>query len=230
MQGRQFLNGHPTLLEEDGIHSRFDSEQNLENLAKSYPDAIPPKGLIRTKGICFCASQFHCKINADGSGLRRFGCHRVGLKGEVSYPKVRGPQHLTHQPASRVQDHGGNFMKLSYVFIFNTIAALGYGVGLLIIPGTVLTWHGISADSSTILMARYFAVALFGIGLVTWLARDSDESNARDALTIGLPISYIIGFGLSLQATLTGQMSALGWLPVVVYLLLIVGFGYFRFR
>ena len=121
-------------------------------------------------------------------------------------------------------------MKLSYVFIFNTIAALGYAVGLIIIPATVLTWHGISTDASTILMARYFAVALLGIGLVTLLARDAEESKARDALTLGLPLSYIVGLVLSLQSTLTGQMSALGWLPVVIYLLLVIGYGYFRFR
>jgi hypothetical protein len=121
-------------------------------------------------------------------------------------------------------------MKLSSVFVFNTIAALGYAAGLLFIPATIMTWHGIATDTSTILMARYFGVALLGIGLVTWLARDSDESKARDSLTIGLPISYIAGLALSLQATLAGQMSALGWLPVVVYLLLIIGFGYYQFR
>ncbi len=121
-------------------------------------------------------------------------------------------------------------MKLSYVFIFNTIAALGYAIGLLIVPATVMTLHGISTDPSTILMARYFGVALLGIGLVTWLARNSDESHARDAMTLGLPISYVAGLLLSLQATLTGQMSVVGWLPVVVYLLLVAGYSYFRFR
>jgi hypothetical protein len=121
-------------------------------------------------------------------------------------------------------------MKLSSVFIFNTIAALGYAAGLLIIPATIMSWHGISTDTSTILMARYFGVALLGIGLVTWFARYADESKARDAITLGLPISYIAGFVLSLQATLAGQMNALGWLPVAVYLLLMIGFGYFRFR
>ena len=121
-------------------------------------------------------------------------------------------------------------MKLTYVFIFNALTALGYAAGLLIIPATIMTWHGISNDPSTILMARFFGVALLGIGLVTWLARNSEESQARDALTLGLPISYIVGLILSLQSTLTGQMSVLGWLPVAVYFLLIAGFGYIRFR
>jgi hypothetical protein len=116
-------------------------------------------------------------------------------------------------------------MKLSTVFVFNTLAALGYAAGLLIIPATIMTWHGIPYDASTILMARYFGVALLGIGLVSWFARNTEKSNARDAIALGLPISYIAGFVLSVQATLAGQMNDLGWLPVVVYLLLILGYG-----
>ena len=58
-------------------------------------------------------------------------------------------------------------MKLSHVFIFNPLAALGYAAGFLIIPATIMSWHGITGDIYTILMARYFGVALLGIGLVT---------------------------------------------------------------
>jgi hypothetical protein len=121
-------------------------------------------------------------------------------------------------------------MKLSHVYIFNTIVAIVYALGLLIVPATIMTMHGIGSDPSALLMARYFGVGLLGIGLVTWLARNSDKSQAQDAISLGFMISYVIGFVVSLQATLAGQMNAVGWLPVVIYLLLIAGLGYFRFR
>jgi len=121
-------------------------------------------------------------------------------------------------------------MKLSHVYIFNTLVALVYALGLLIVPATIMSLHGIGSDPSTILMARYFGVGLLGIGLVTWLARNSDKSQARDSISLGFLISYVVGLVLSLWATLTGQMNAVGWLPVVIYLLLIVGIGYFRSR
>ena len=117
-------------------------------------------------------------------------------------------------------------MKLSHVYIFNTLAALGYAIVLLIVPSTVLLLHGISADQSTILVARYFGVALVGMGLVTWFARNSEKSQAQDAITLGLAISYIVGLLLSLRSNLAGQMNALGWLPFVIYLLLSVMLGY----
>jgi hypothetical protein len=121
-------------------------------------------------------------------------------------------------------------MKLFHVYIFNTIVAIVYALGLLIVPATIMTLHGISSDPSTLLMARYFGVGLLGIGLVTWLARNSDKSQAQDAISLGFLISYVVGLVVSLQATLAGQMNAVGWLPVVIYLVLIVGLGYFRFR
>jgi len=121
-------------------------------------------------------------------------------------------------------------MKLKHVFLLTAIAVLSYAVGLLIIPATVNSWHGIGTDPSTLLMSRFFGVALLSTGLPAWLARDSEESKARDALTLGLLLSFIVGLVVAVQATLSGQMNALGWLPAALYLLLIIGFGYFRFR
>jgi len=121
-------------------------------------------------------------------------------------------------------------MKLSHVFIINTLISLGYAAGFLFIPNTLISWHGMTPTPSLILMARYFAVALMGIGLVAWFARNAADSITRDAITNGLALSFIVGFALSLQATLSGLLNAMGWLPVGAYLILIVGYGYFRFK
>lgn len=119
-------------------------------------------------------------------------------------------------------------MKLSHIYIFNTIVALGYSILLLIVPSTLLSLHGISTDQSALLMGRYFAVALLGMGSATWLARNAEASKARDAITLGFLVSYIAGFLVSLYGTLTDQMNALGWLAVAVYLVLVLGLGYIQ--
>lgn len=103
-------------------------------------------------------------------------------------------------------------MKFSFIYIFNTIVALGYSFLLLFFPSQLLTIHGISPDPSALLMGRYFGVALLGMGLATWLARNSVASEARDAITLGFFISYIPGVIISLYGVLSGQMNALGWL------------------
>jgi hypothetical protein len=123
----------------------------------------------------------------------------------------------------------GDLMKLSHIYIFNTLIALGYGTFLLISPVPLLSLHGISPDPSALLMGRYFGVALYGMGLATWLARNAEPSQARNAITLGFLVSYIAGFLVSLEGTLSGQMNAVGWVAVAAYLLLVIGFGYFQF-
>jgi hypothetical protein len=119
-------------------------------------------------------------------------------------------------------------MKLSLVYIFNTIVALTYSFLLLLFPAQLLALHGIAPDPSALLMGRYFGVALLGMGLTTWLARNSAASEARDAITLGFLISYIPGVLVSLYGTLSGGMNALGWLAVAVYSALVIGFGYLQ--
>ena len=120
-------------------------------------------------------------------------------------------------------------MKLSYVMILNSAAAFAYCLLLLIVPATILGWHGIAGDLSAQLIGRYFGVTLLGMGLISWMARNSDDSQARQAIVLGLLISNLAGLVLSLYGTISGQMNVLGWLAVAVYLLLTIGFGYFQF-
>ena len=120
-------------------------------------------------------------------------------------------------------------MKLSHVFSFNALVALVYAIGFVIVPNTVMGLHGLPAGDAQALMARYFGTALLGLGLIAWFVRDVAHPPLKNGITISLFLSSLIGFGLSIQATLAGQMNALGWLPTAVYLLLTLGFGYFRF-
>jgi len=120
-------------------------------------------------------------------------------------------------------------MKLSHVFSFNALVALVYAIGFVIVPNTVMGLHGLPAGETQALLARYFGVALIGLGLVAWFVRDITDPPMKDGITLSLFLSSLVGFVLSLQATLSGQMNAVGWLPTAVYLLLSLGFGYFRF-
>lgn len=120
-------------------------------------------------------------------------------------------------------------MKLSHVFSFNALVALVYAIGLLLAPNMVIGLHGLPAGETQALMARYFGVALLGLGLIAWFVRDIAHPPLKDGITLSLFLSSLAGFMLSLQGTLSGPMNALGWLPTAVYFLLTLGFGYFRF-
>jgi hypothetical protein len=120
-------------------------------------------------------------------------------------------------------------MKLKHVFIFNTVVALIYGISAVLIPTTIIDLHDMSVGPTGMFLGQLFGVALIGIGLVTWLVRDVTDPQATNAIALGLLISDVVGFVVSLLAMLAGLMNPLGWIGTGAYLILALGYGYFRF-
>jgi len=71
--------------------------------------------------------------------------------------------------------------------------------------------------------------AFIGFGVIAWLARKSEKSEARRAIVVGFVISFVIGFILSLISRLSGVGNELGWSTVGIYFLLALGYAYFEF-
>jgi hypothetical protein len=120
-------------------------------------------------------------------------------------------------------------MKLSSFLVLNAVIALVYGIGAVLVPGTVLTMYGMTPNPGMLLIGQFFGVALIGIGLVTWLARNVVDSAAQRAIILGLLISDVVGVIVALLGTLSGVMNAVGWSSVLIYLVLTLGYAYFQF-
>lgn len=120
-------------------------------------------------------------------------------------------------------------MKLKQLLVINAIITLAYGLGETLIPGTILTLYGLSSDPSTKLAAQYFGVALIGVGMLSWCARDVTDSKAQQGNIVSFLIYHTVGLIVSLSGTLRGIFSAVGWTAVAIYLFLGIGFAYFQF-
>ena len=120
-------------------------------------------------------------------------------------------------------------MKLSYLLIFNAVVALIYGICFVLVPATVSSIYGMTPNPGISLTGQFFGVALIGIGLVTWLARNVVDSTAQRAIILGLLISDVVGVIVAVLGTLSGVMNAVGWSAVGIYLLLALGYAYFQF-
>ncbi len=120
-------------------------------------------------------------------------------------------------------------MKLSTLMVINAVVGLAYALGLLLMPATLLSLHGMTSGSSEKLMAQFFGVALVAIGLLTWFARNVTDADTRRAIILALLVSNAIGVIVSVLGTLPGVMNALGWSAVALYLLLGFGYAYFQF-
>ncbi len=118
-------------------------------------------------------------------------------------------------------------MKIRTLMIIKAIVCASFGAFILIAPETIYSILGISLDAAGVIPARQYAASLFGNLMLTWIAKDAGESIARKAIIIALTVYDALGFFVALAAVITGQMNALGWLIVLLYLFLTLGFGYF---
>jgi MFS family permease len=120
-------------------------------------------------------------------------------------------------------------MKLSTLMIVNAIVAAVFGLGFVFAPGQVTSLYSPEVGVTLRYVAQLFGAALLGFAVLTWVARNAPDSEARRAILLALFVGDGVGFLLALVGQLGGVVNALGWSTVLIYLLLALGFGYFGF-
>ncbi len=125
-------------------------------------------------------------------------------------------------------------MKLSALMIVNAIIAVLFGLGFVFAPSQVASFYSPevgTAEAGAVLevVAQLFGAALLAFAVLTWVARNAPDSEARRAILLALFSGDAVGFVIALIAQIGGTVNALGWSTVAIYLLLAIGFGYFRF-
>ena len=118
-------------------------------------------------------------------------------------------------------------MKLKTLLIIKAIVCLCFGIPILVVPNFVYSIFGATLAAGGVFAAREYGASMMGNLMLTWFARNSQESDARWAIVFALFVYDAFGFVVSLIAILSGAINPLGWLVVVLYLLLASGFGYF---
>jgi len=120
-------------------------------------------------------------------------------------------------------------MKIKTLFIISAVIAVAYGIAFVIVPSQVCALYDIESTPILNYMDQLFGAALLAIGLISWFSRNAAVSEAQKAIILGLFIADGIGFIVSLIGQINNVLGSLGWLNVVIYLFLFVGFGYFQF-
>jgi hypothetical protein len=120
-------------------------------------------------------------------------------------------------------------MKLKTLMLIKAVVCLVFGLFLLFFPGALLNLMGASLGAAGLFTAREYGAALVGTLLLTWFARNAEESMARRAIILDLFVYDAIGFVVTLVNVLNGTLNFLGWGIVAVYLFFTIGYGYFWF-
>ena len=118
-------------------------------------------------------------------------------------------------------------MKFKTLMVIKAVVCLGFGPLLLFVPGPLLTLLGSTFGPGAALTAREYGAALIGNLMLTWFARNAEESVVRRAIILDLFVYDAIALVATLLIQLSGGLNLLGWGIVAVYLFFTVGFGYF---
>ena len=120
-------------------------------------------------------------------------------------------------------------MNSKTVLLVKALISVVLALLLLFLPSTFGGWFGLPSQDVGNLMARFFGVALLGIGLICYVSSSATASALRKNVILSLFITDTIGFILALIAQLQGAFNGLGWLIVALWLILalLLGYSYF---
>ena len=116
-------------------------------------------------------------------------------------------------------------MRLNTLLLIAGVLALVFGLSFLLVPGAVLPLYGIEAAAGTILMSRFFGVALVNLGLAVYLLRDVREATAQRGLVLAGVVGSAAGLAVAMMAQFGGLVNAMGWSTVAIYGLLLLGYA-----
>jgi len=121
-------------------------------------------------------------------------------------------------------------VKLKSLLIINAIITVIFGIAFVIIPWQVYSFYGIEPNPQLNYMAKLFGAALIAFAVLSWYARNSVSSDSLKAIVLAFFVGDVIGFIITFFGQLEKVVNDLGWLNVVIYFFLAIGFAYFQFR
>ena len=116
-------------------------------------------------------------------------------------------------------------MRLNTLLLIAGVLALVFGLGFLFAPGAVLPLYGMEPAAGTILMSRFFGVALVNLGLAVYLLRDVREPAAQRGLVLAGVVGSAAGLVVAMLGQFGGLVNAMGWSTVAIYGLLLLGYA-----
>jgi hypothetical protein len=75
-------------------------------------------------------------------------------------------------------------------FWITAFAASGFGLAFIFGPDFMYELLGFSSDADGYLMVRFFGFLVFGIGILTFWARNAELSQTREAIILMLTVGY----------------------------------------
>lgn len=99
--------------------------------------------------------------------------------------------------------------------MFRTVASLTavlmavLGVFILVSPGAYMATYGVLAQDSGLFMGMRAAPMFLGVAVLLWLARQEPASSLRNALALGIAVTFAGVSGTGIFEYVTGGANAM---------------------
>ena len=113
-------------------------------------------------------------------------------------------------------------IKLRVMFTISAVVMFLLGLGLTFMTSIMMGMINVDANPASIHFAKAAGSAIIGVAVMAWLARDAGPSQARNALTLGLTLLFLLEGLEYVRAIVTGSLGLVGWLSGGMWLLLFV--------
>jgi len=117
-------------------------------------------------------------------------------------------------------------MKLNVVFATAAIFMIILGLASLLAPAAMVAAvsAGVAVSTGYLMTIRFGGVEMLGLGLIAWLVRSSEASEARDGVTLGFTIYFTLHALTSLYGQFTDTGTTLHWVAATIQALFAFGF------
>lgn len=119
-------------------------------------------------------------------------------------------------------------MKREMFFAISGIVGVLFGLGFLLMPDMSLRTYGVPTDPHNLMQSRYFGATLMAFGLISFLARNTQDAVAIRALLVGGLVGNVIGAFISASAAGSLQNN-MAWLSVAIYGVFAAAAAYYLF-
>lgn len=122
-------------------------------------------------------------------------------------------------------------MSYKVLFVLNALVMLVVGLGFLFVPDMALDQLGTEKYAATLFVSRFFGAAVFIIGLLLWFAKNITDVTVQKQMGGVLFVGSIVGLILAVigASPASGVIRINAWIPIVLFVLAVLGFGFMLF-
>lgn len=117
-------------------------------------------------------------------------------------------------------------MKVKHILIIDAIVLLVFGVGFLFASVWTMDLFDISLGEDGILMTQLLGAFFLGFAILNWMGRRYAVADDVRPLIFANFIASAVGCVVLLLQKLDGMGNAWTWVPIILYLLFALAFGY----